>query len=384
MADEHDKWLDRDAAERLLRGESLEAVADDDIRRAGRLVAAFDALTALPAGPDGELPGEDGALKAFREARAVSAVDDAVDPSGSVADRAGRSAGPGRHRAGASGAPVPAEPGRAVVDGPRWGRPVRFAVAAALAACMAGGVAVAAGTGVLPSPFGGGGDPAPAASVSGAASPDRPLVSPSPGGTDRDTVLPDGSATPDGAGSPSAGNSGERPESKDSTRTPAPDATRRGSASEGMRRRMIEACLRYRGGDLGADERRRLRDSAKRYGRSTADIGRFCDRVLGRSGGSSDDSEFGFTGPDGSDGANGPGGPNGSDGRGDGQDGDEDDDAGNGGGSGNGGGGGGGENVGYHPIAPAPSPPPSPDLSYSASPELPTATATPTPSPSAS
>ncbi|MEV1024450.1 hypothetical protein [Streptomyces sp. NPDC050264] len=373
MADEHDTWLDRDAAERLLRGEPLRAVTDDDIRRARRLVSTFDALTALPAGPDGELPGEDAALKAFREAGAVSAVDDAVDRSGTVtartdrAGRSGRSIGPGPHRIGATGALGGAEPGRGAVGGPRWGRPVRFGLAAALAACMAGGVAVGAGTGVLPSPFGGNGDPAPAASVSGMASPDQPLASPPPDDTDRDEVVPDGSASPDGAGSPSAGNNGnrpERPESKDSTRTPDPDATRNGNASEGVRRRLIEACLRYRGGELGADERRRLRDSAKRYGRSAADIGRFCDRVLGSSGGS---SEFELGG-----GSNGSGGKGGSDGRGDGQDGDEDDDA----GSGNSGSGD-GENAGYHPIAPTPTP--SPNLSYSASPELPTATAAPSP-----
>ncbi|MEB3960177.1 hypothetical protein OKJ48_07930 [Streptomyces kunmingensis] len=255
---------------------------------------------------------------------------------------------------------------------------------------MSGGVAVAAGTGVLPSPFGDRGDPTPAASVSGVASPDRPLVSPSPDGTVHDEVLPDGSASPDDAGSPSAGNGDARPESKGSTRTPAPRATESGKASEGMHRRLIEACLRYRGGELGADERQRLRGSARKYGRSTADLNRFCDRVLGRSDGSSeyggsDDSD----GPNGSNGSNGSNGLSGQDGR----DGDEDDDSDSGGhhdgpGSGSHGGSGSGtdQNAGYQPIAPAPPRSPShtpsraPDLPGRASPALPTATATPSPS----
>ncbi|MGY0018225.1 hypothetical protein ACVHNB_04490 [Streptomyces sp. YJ-C3] len=361
MADEHDKWLDRDAAERLLRGEPLKAVTDDDIRQAERIITALDALTVLPAGPEGELPGEEAALKAFREARAVRAVDDAVDRVVIGADRPARA---GRHRAGASGAPAPAGPGREAGDGPRWGRPVRFGMAAALAACMVGGVAVAAGTGVLPSPFGGG-NPTPAASVSGAASPDRPLVSssPSPSDTDRDEVLPDGSATPDGSGAPSADRREERPERKSTTRAPAPRTGDSGRTAEGVRRRLVEACLRYRGGQLGSDEQQRLRDSARKYGRSAADLNRFCDRVLGRS-----DGTYGFGGSNGSGGSDGSGGSGGSDGHNGGQDGDEDDDA----------GGDDGQHAGNTPAPPAPEP--SPGLSYSAAPGLPTATATPSPS----
>ncbi|NEB81537.1 hypothetical protein G3I40_40955, partial [Streptomyces sp. SID14478] len=118
MADEHDKWLDREAAERLLRGEPLKAVAPDDVRRAERLAAAFDALMILPAGPEGELPGEDAALKAFREAGSLSAVkatagslDDPGDLGdlgalGSVDSTGSRGAGrTARHRAGGHATP---------------------------------------------------------------------------------------------------------------------------------------------------------------------------------------------------------------------------------------------------------------------------------------
>ncbi|MER5300503.1 sugar transferase, partial [Streptomyces lasiicapitis] len=99
MADEHYKWLDRDAAERLLRGERLDGIGDHEREQAERLTAALVALRApaspaparqaeLPGGaalPQGaertgkavrshgadcaaELPGEAAALAAFRAA----------------------------------------------------------------------------------------------------------------------------------------------------------------------------------------------------------------------------------------------------------------------------------------------------------------------------
>ncbi|MGW0302786.1 hypothetical protein ACWDYK_39790, partial [Streptomyces anthocyanicus] len=72
MADEQDKWLDRETAEFLLRGEPLEG-ADPAVRdRAERLVAALGALAPpVPAGE--ELPGEAAALAAFRKVRAEQA-----------------------------------------------------------------------------------------------------------------------------------------------------------------------------------------------------------------------------------------------------------------------------------------------------------------------
>ena len=75
MADEQYRWLDRDTAERLLRGEPLDAVDADSRDQADRLTEALEALDALgmqtaeatPAGA--ELPGEAAALAAFRKAR---------------------------------------------------------------------------------------------------------------------------------------------------------------------------------------------------------------------------------------------------------------------------------------------------------------------------
>ncbi|XUN59991.1 hypothetical protein ACRAS7_00015 [Streptomyces lividans] len=64
MADEQDKWLDRETAEFLLRGEPLEG-ADPAVRdRAERLVAALGALAPpVPAGEELQAA----ALAAFRK-----------------------------------------------------------------------------------------------------------------------------------------------------------------------------------------------------------------------------------------------------------------------------------------------------------------------------
>ncbi|MFD4049993.1 hypothetical protein ACFWSF_31295, partial [Streptomyces sp. NPDC058611] len=72
MADERNRWLDRAAADRLLRGEPAEPVgpsADPRARgEAARLRAALDALAERPAAR-GELPGEAAAVAAFRTAQ---------------------------------------------------------------------------------------------------------------------------------------------------------------------------------------------------------------------------------------------------------------------------------------------------------------------------
>lgn len=286
MADEHDKWLDREAAERLLRGEPLEAVAEQDAPRAARLAAALDSLTATRVGPDGELPGEDAALKAFREARAVSAVDRAAAFADPVT-LSGGSVRLGRHRAGARGDR----------RGPRWGRPVRFGLAAAVAACMVGGVAVAAGTGVLPSPFGRWTDPSPATSVSSAPS-DQPLSTPSGSATGRGETVPgDAESAGRASGSPDAdargGTDKEHP-GKDggasATARPGDRATGTGLGSDALRRRIVETCTKYRAGELDPDERKWLRESQKDSADRDANLARFCERALDGAGdnGSSD------------------------------------------------------------------------------------------------
>ncbi|WP_019545471.1 hypothetical protein [Streptomyces sulphureus] len=171
MADRYG-WLDGEAAERLLRGRPLPPASDSPARgaekgagrgseeeratdRHARLDAVLDDLAARqlrssPRPGSGELPGETAAVEAFRSAQAGLL----------------RSASTGTRNRGR-------------VRGARWavaGVPLRAGFAVALAGCALGGVAVAAGTGVLPSPFGG---EAPAASASPISSPDD-LRSPEP------------------------------------------------------------------------------------------------------------------------------------------------------------------------------------------------------------
>ncbi|MDF3149711.1 hypothetical protein PBV88_53320, partial [Streptomyces sp. T21Q-yed] len=65
MADEQYRWLDRETAERLLRGESLEAVDAADRDQAEQLAKTLESLTVEPPLSSAELPGEAAALAAF-------------------------------------------------------------------------------------------------------------------------------------------------------------------------------------------------------------------------------------------------------------------------------------------------------------------------------
>ncbi|MFI5861581.1 hypothetical protein [Streptomyces sp. NPDC051546] len=141
MADERDRWLDKAAADRLLRGEPVAPGAEHHAHaRAERLRAALDALTEQPpaaGGLSGELRGEAAAVAAFRARGSVlraepqaAAPDGALFGSADTVVELGPPAGPAR-------------------PGPRRGRPVRFALAAAVASVAVGGLAAAAGTGLL-------------------------------------------------------------------------------------------------------------------------------------------------------------------------------------------------------------------------------------------
>ncbi|MEU0161392.1 hypothetical protein ABZ154_21780, partial [Streptomyces sp. NPDC006261] len=68
MADEQDEWLDKDAAEKLLRGEPVVPLGDQARDDALRLAEALGAARAARRTPAGELPGEDAVLTAFRQA----------------------------------------------------------------------------------------------------------------------------------------------------------------------------------------------------------------------------------------------------------------------------------------------------------------------------
>ncbi|MEV5883980.1 hypothetical protein AB0L74_14850 [Streptomyces sp. NPDC052020] len=287
MADEQDKWLDRETAERLLRGEPLDPVDPSARERAERLAAALRALAAPCPPPGGQLPGEAAALAAFRAAHA----------DGTAASGTGSGTAPAD----------PAATGGRGARPPRRVRPLRLTLAAVLAAGMVGGVAVAAGTGTLPAPFGGGA-PAPAASAPAAATPGRPLVSPSPRDRTWGEPRPDGTpAGPAGLGAArkdAKADTGEEEDGKrggteekesgeetgaasgsgdrSSSDSDSGSGEARGGAGGGQRSVLARACRDLRAGEvLGAAGRRALERAAGGAARVPA----YCEDVLAGSGG---------------------------------------------------------------------------------------------------
>ncbi|MFR0357835.1 hypothetical protein [Streptomyces sediminimaris] len=259
MADEQDRWLDRETAELLLRGASLEAV-DPAVRdQAERLAKTLEGLTGEPPPGSVELPGEAAALAAFRAAR-----------SGAGAERpaAGLQAA----------APPPSDAGLVRIGGPggsprrsRRGRSARFVLTAVLAAGMAGGVAVAATSGVLPTPFGHD-RPAPGTSAPAAVPHDSPLVPPSRGGS---LVEP----TPDGSSGAATGPATPPGASGGATTATPGSRSDGGSRAGGWWKGAPSACGDVRRGkELGPDRRRALEDAA-----GSSDPRRvwtYCKRVL--------------------------------------------------------------------------------------------------------
>ena len=268
MADEQDKWLDRETAEFLLRGEPLEG-ADPAVRdRAERLVAALGALAPpVPAGE--ELPGEAAALAAFRKVRAEQA-DASTGVSAAVGHGAAdRLSGAGPVRIGSRG-----EGARR----PRRGRPLRLGLAAALAVGLIGGVAAAAGTGVLPTPFDRT-EPEPAATVSAAASPDRPLAPPSPlDGVQGGSVPGAAPGTPEGG---TARDGGEARDRGADDRNPG--------GSDGRRSSLAASCRKVRAGkELDTAHRHALKEAAGGASR----VGKYCGALLAGTGtGGRDDAD---------------------------------------------------------------------------------------------
>ncbi|MFD5447809.1 hypothetical protein [Streptomyces sp. NPDC127100] len=259
MADEQDGWLDRETAEILLRGESLKAVDPAALERAERLAETLDALAAHPAPTSGELPGEAAALAAFRKARADRAGEWADAPAALGHDAPVRHSDAGLVRIGAR---------RDGVRRSRWARPLRFGLAAALTAGMVGGVAVAAGTGVLPTPFGGA-EPDPAASVSAATPPDRPLGPPAP------LDGPRGGSTPDGV---TPGPSGSGTTRDEEAGEAGPGTRDQGTGGAGVRRRELAASCREVGAGRTLDGARRRALTEAAGGTSRVDA--YCRSVL--------------------------------------------------------------------------------------------------------
>jgi hypothetical protein len=263
------RWLNAETAERLLRGESLDNAVEPAARdEAERLAKTLGALSVDPPS-SAELPGEAAALAAFRKVRVERGA--ALTASGTGARAAGAHAvDAGLVRIGAPGhrAPRPRR-GR--------GRPVRFGLAAALAFGMAGGVAVAAGTGMLPFSDD---EPGPGVSASAAASSDRPLSSPSP------EAGIEGEPTPGGSTGGSADPGGSRDDAGGGESTaPGSDGDSRPGGFGTWWNGAASACRDVRDGKtLSSDQRRDLEGFA---GGSTH-VWKYCKDILANTSASRD------------------------------------------------------------------------------------------------
>ncbi|MFI9174093.1 hypothetical protein [Streptomyces lincolnensis] len=252
------RWLNRETAELLLSGASLEAVDAADRDQAERLAKTLDSLSVEPP-PGAELPGEAAALAAFRKVRADRADDRIGGPASGRRTPGHRTPGhrtrvtfPDSSDAGLVHIGDPAD--RADDPRPRRGRALRLGLAAALTVGMVGGVAAAVGIGFLPGI--GDSEPDPAATVSAAATPNRPFVSPSP-------PAAHGEPRPDGAES----DTGRQPPRDTAREGSAPPGTGTGtedrSKQPGAWRGAPSACRDVRDGkNLNADRRRTLEGAA--------------------------------------------------------------------------------------------------------------------------
>ncbi|MGW1784297.1 hypothetical protein ACWCQQ_35085 [Streptomyces sp. NPDC002143] len=288
MADKQDRWLDRETAERLLRGESPDnavaggPAAGEEAERLARTLSALSALAAEPLPADEELPGEAAALAAFRKAQA-DRTDLAVHtaPTGPTGIRG--AAGLGPRPVGADSVDrEPVDAGLVRIGGrvreaghrSRWSRPARLGLAASLAVGMAGGVAVVAGSGLLPIPFDDDEPGRPAASVSAPVVPDRPLVSPTPeisGGAEH-SATPDGGETGETGDSDSSTAGGDSSAGDDAVAAPDTGGSRPSEATA--------ACRDLNAGKpLASDRRKSLESLAGGVKRVPA----YCASVLGNS-----------------------------------------------------------------------------------------------------
>lgn len=296
MADERYGWLDQEAAERLLRGEPVDAADDYSRLQAERLAEALEnvrrdvrmagpAATSGPSGlaPEGEaagelageLAGEADALKAFRAARAAGAPQAGATVGRPDLDsvRIGTALRSGR---------------RAVRPG-CWLRPARWGLAASVAGLAVGGVAVAAGTGVLPA-FGGDAEPAPVASASAPPHPDGGGLADVPPGSAHPSAPTHPGAVPSLASPlPSGGRDGAGTQDPDAGGPSDNDGGKAGRPDDGARDRnavptpesawpaqTTQACRDFRDGRLDSVRRQHLEAAA----RASGGVQRFCDQVL--------------------------------------------------------------------------------------------------------
>ncbi|MFE3585229.1 hypothetical protein [Streptomyces vinaceus] len=310
MADERNRWLDEAAAERVLRGGPAVPGGDPGPREAeARLRAALELLAAPQSCAGAELPGEAAAVAAFRAAR-----DGAGAPAASGPSAAPGTSGP----AGGDASPL-VELGRvpplgAPAAAARRGRPVRFGLVAALASVAVGGLAAAAGAGLLDRGTHDSAGPAPAVSLSADENPTPPGDTggptpgpqlrptpfrgadgvpptpgggPTPGGLDSGALQGFGPGTGTGSGAASGGGTGrdggDGGDGKDARHgsTDGKDALAGGTTSlkdadRQTRLKAVELCEAYRSGRMNADRRDKLSKMAKGLAR----IPHFCEELL--------------------------------------------------------------------------------------------------------
>ncbi|MFH8725285.1 hypothetical protein [Streptomyces termitum] len=256
MADERYQWLDPEAAERLLRGDPIDpaAPAEPTAPGAAALAEALDAVRLPAAATTAPLAGEDAAVAAFRAATAARAS--------VTAPAAAPAADLGRVRL----APVPG-------TRRRWGRSLRYGFAAAVAAVTVGGVAVAAGTGVIP--------------LIG-EEPSRTVTAvepPSPDG-----ARPTGETRRDPSGAPTPGVTPTARQDGAATAPADPDHPGTGASAQAGAEGRIRDCREFRSGHLDAAGRTRL----SRALRADESLRSYCDRLLtGDTNGDGDENENG-------------------------------------------------------------------------------------------
>jgi hypothetical protein len=268
MADEQYRWLDRETAELLLRGESLETVDAAARDEAERLAKSLGELRPPPS--SAELPGEAAALAAFRAARGTAGDSSRADQAATGRHPRARDSEDGLVRIAAS-APAARRP--------RWGRPARYGLTAALAGGLLGGVAFAATTGMLPTPFHRD-EPRPGVSVSAAVTP-GPLVSPTPNGVPGEPT-PDGSTSGSTAPGTPSGQAGDGTSAR-----PGSDADHRAG---GWWSEASATCRDLRNGRQLNPERKQALESAAGSSRPGR-VRKYCKNVLADAEGAARDGE---------------------------------------------------------------------------------------------
>ncbi|WP_030154911.1 hypothetical protein [Streptomyces sp. NRRL S-244] len=308
MADERNRWLDRAAAERVLRGGPAVPGGDPSAGEAeARLRAALDMLAGPQPCAGVELPGEAAAVAAFRAARAGAG---APGVSGAPALSAAPALSGMSAPAGGDTSPLVelarVLPLAAPVSAARRSRPVRFGLVAALAGVAVGGLAVAAGAGLLDRSTHDSAGPVPAVSLSADENPTPPGdtggptpgpqlrptpfrgadgVQPTPGGGPtsggQDSGAVQGFGTGTGTG-PDAASGGADKDGRDGESTRGgKDALAGGTTSlkdpDGQTRlKAVDLCEAYRSGEMNSDRR----DKLSKLARGLSRIPRFCEELL--------------------------------------------------------------------------------------------------------